>query len=83
MQAPQAAWDEREEQAKTIWQRSFKRVLEAMYRRVKEEVYQCAARLLGLYEWGVAIMYSEAITATRRTRVREEDTTVSSNTVKQ
>ena len=38
VQAPQPAWEEWEEQAEGIWQRSVKRVLEATYRRVREEV---------------------------------------------
>ena len=81
-QAPQPAWEEWEEQADGIWQRSVKRMLEAPYRTVKEEIRQYVAKPLGTHQWGVAIMYREAISDSRQGRSREEDTTEPPGTVK-
>ena len=71
--APQSAWDESEEQVNGTWQRSFKKILENMYRRVKEEVRQYTAGLLAAHEWGVIIMYKEAASASHKGRSREVD----------
>ena len=66
-------WDEWLERAENVSQRSAKRVLEAAYRGVKEEVRQYVAGPLGSHEWGIAIMYSEAVSTSRRGTAREEE----------
>ena len=55
------AWDAWEEQVKGIWHQSTKRLLECTYCRVKEEVRQYVARLLGEHDWGVVIIHTEAV----------------------
>ena len=47
-----------------------------------EEVRQYTTGLLAAHEWGVAIMYREAVSASRRVRLREEDTTEPLGTTK-
>ena len=71
--APQPVWDEWVERAENVWQRSAERVLEAVYRRVMEKIRQYVAGLLGSHERRVAIMYREAVSASRRGRAREEE----------
>ena len=58
-----------------LFGRGCKKIVKATYCTVKEEVRKYIAGLLGAHEWGVAIIFMEAMSANRRGRSREEDTT--------
>ena len=69
--SPQPAWDAGEEQARRLWNQSTKKIMECIYRRVKDEVRQYIRKLLAGHEWAVAILHADAINASRKGRPRD------------